>query len=91
MARTQLEGINDIEGVNGINGSEDMAIRESMSMSMSRPFASKMMPVKGQAKDLRLGLVVAGLATRRSRSRQGREGMAVWFVFVCFGLDCDSG
>ena len=90
MARTQFVGINGIEGVNGI---EDMAIRESMSlsMSMSRPTASKMMPVKGQAKDLRLGLVVAGLATRRSRSRQGREGMAVWFVFVCFGLDCDSG
>ena len=86
-----MEGINDIEGINGINGIEDKAIRESMSMSMSRPFASKMMPVKGQAKDLRLGLVVAGLATRRSRSRQGREGMALWYVLVWFGFDCDSG
>ena len=87
MARTQLEGINDIEGISFI---KDMAIRESMSMSMSmsvsRPTVSKIMPLKGQAKDLRLGLAVAGLAARRSRSRQGREDIALWF-----GLDSDSG
>ena len=87
MARTQLEGINGIEGISGIRGIEDMAIRGSM----SRPTASAITPFKGQANDLRLGLAVAGPAARRSRSRQGRKDMALWFGLVWFGLDCDSG
>ena len=91
MARSQLEGINNIEGISCIRGIEDMAIRGSMSMSMSRPTASAITPLKGQANDLRLGLAVAGLAARRSMSRQGREDMALGIGLVWFGFDCDSG
>ena len=91
MARTQLEGINGIEGISCIRGIEDMAIRESMSMSMSRPTVSGITPLEGQAKDLRLGLAVAGLAARRSRSRQGREDMGLGFGLVWTATQAEGG